>query len=113
PGRDRWRSDMADSTGLPSVEERQAFAQKLGQFREGLAASDQRMLDAMVIVAFTPTEQHEVQPFSNFYAGPQFVPSTSSPNPGWYNGSGAAARNGTAWGTTAPPRWTRTSTTAD
>jgi hypothetical protein len=85
---------------LPSVEECQAFAQKLGRFREDLPASEQRMLDAMVIVAFTPTEQHEVQPYSNFYAGTQFVPSTSSPNPVWYNGSGAAAWNQTGWGAT-------------
>ncbi len=91
---------MADPKGLPSVEERQAFAQKLGRFREGLPASEQRMLDAMVIAAFAPTEPNDVQPYSNFYAGAQFVPSTSSPNPAWYNGSGAAAWNQTPWGTT-------------
>jgi hypothetical protein len=91
---------MADSTQFPSVEERQAFAQKLGRFREGLPASEQRMLDAMVAAAFTPTDQGDVKPFSSFYTGPQFVPSTSSPNPAWYNGSGAAAWNHTPWGTT-------------
>ena len=91
---------MADPTELPSVEERQAFAQKLGRFREGLSASEQRMLDAIIITAFAPTEGNDVQPFSNFYAGAQFVPSTSSPNPAWYNGSGAAAWNQTGWGTT-------------
>ena len=91
---------MADAVGFPSVEERQAFAQKLGRFREALPASEQRMLDAMVLVAFAPTEQNEVQPYSNFYAGTQFVPSTSSANPAWYNGSGAAAWNQTPWGGT-------------
>jgi hypothetical protein len=63
-----WRSDMADPTQLPGVEERQAVAQQLGRFREGLPASEQRMLDAMVMVAFT--EQGEVQPYSTFYGGP-------------------------------------------
>ena len=91
---------MADPAGIPSVEERQAFAQKVGRFREGLPASEQRMLDAMVIAAFAPTDGHEVQPFSNFYAGTQYVPSTSSANPAWYNGSGAAAWNQTPWGGT-------------
>jgi hypothetical protein len=91
---------MADTTGFPSEEECKAFAQKLGGFREGLSASQQRMLDVMVMTAFTPTEQDEVQPFSNFYGGTQFVPSTSSPNPTWYNGSGAAAWNQTPWGGT-------------
>src|SRR5436309_13472788 len=91
---------MADPVGIPSVEERQAFAQQLGRFREGLPTSEQRMLDAMVIVAFASTEPNEVQPYSNFYAGAQFVPATSSPNPAWYNGSGASAWNQTPWGTT-------------
>jgi hypothetical protein len=89
---------MSEQTSMPSVAECQAFAQRLGRFREGLPASEQRMLDAMVMVAFT--EQGDVQPYSQFYGGAQFVPSTSSPNPAWYNGSGAAAWNGTPWGTT-------------
>jgi hypothetical protein len=91
---------MADATQLPSVEERQAFAQKLGRFREGLTGSEQRMLDTMVAIAFAPAREDEVQPFSHNYYGPQFVPSTSSGNPAWYNGSGAAAWNGTQWGVT-------------
>jgi len=91
---------MADPSGLPSVEERQAFAQKLGRIREGLPASEQRMLDAMVIAAFAPTEPNEVQPYSDIYGGVQYVPATSSPNPAWYNGSGAAAWNQTPWGST-------------
>jgi len=91
---------MADLNQLPSVEERQAFAQKLGRFREGLPDGEQRMLDAMVIAAFTPTEGNDVQPYGTFYAGAQYVPATSSPNPAWYNGSGAAAWNQTGWGAT-------------
>ena len=91
---------MVDPTQLPSIEERQAFAKKLGGLRETLTANEQRMLDAMVMAAFSPMDQGEVRPYSNFYAGAQFVPSTSSPNPAWYNGSGAAAWNQTPWGTT-------------
>jgi len=89
---------MSEQAAMPSEAERQAFAQKVGRFREGLPASEQRMLDAMVMVAFT--EQGDVQPYSNLYGGVQYVPATSSPNPGWYNGSGAAAWNGTPWGRT-------------
>ena len=91
---------MSESSQLPSVEERQVFAQKLGQFRATLPGSEQRMLDAMVAAAFTPQEEGDVQGYEWFYTGPQFVPSTSSHNPAWYNGSGAAAWNGTPWGTT-------------
>jgi hypothetical protein len=90
---------MSEQAQLPSVEERQAFAQKLGQFRGGLSASEQRILDAMVIAAFTPQDQADVQGYEWFYTGPQYVPSTSSRNPYWYNGSGAAAWNQTPWGT--------------
>ena len=43
----------SEQSSMPSVAERQAFAQKLGRFREDLPASEQRMLDAMVMVAFT------------------------------------------------------------
>jgi hypothetical protein len=54
----------------------------------------------MVVAAFAPSTANDVQPYSQFYAGPQFVPSTSSRNPAWYNGSGAAAWNQTPWGVT-------------
>ena len=91
---------MTEQPQLPSVEERQAFAQRLGQIRAGLPANEQRMLDAMVMAAFTPQDQGDVQGYEWFYTGPQYVPSTSSHNPSWYNGSGAAAWNRTPWGTT-------------
>ncbi|HEY7065203.1 MAG TPA: hypothetical protein VII06_27245 [Chloroflexota bacterium] len=91
---------MADPTPFPSVEARQAFAQKVGRFREGLPPSEQRMLDAMVAAAFAPMAEDDLRPYSQFYTGAQYVPATSSPNPGWYNGSGAAAWNHTPWGTT-------------
>ena len=91
---------MSEQSSMPSVAECQAFAQKLGRFRSTLSTQEQRMLDAMAMAAFTPVDQPDVQGYEWFYTGPQFVPSTSSPNPAWYNGSGAAAWNGTVWGTT-------------
>ena len=90
---------MSEQSQLPSVEERQAFAQKLGQFRASLPPQEQRMLDAMVVTAFAPSNQRDVQGYEWFYTGPQYVPPTSSANPWWYNGSGAAAWNRTPWGT--------------
>ena len=91
---------MSEQTQLPSVEQCQAFAQKLGQFRTHLPPHEQRMLDTMVIAAFTPSDQADVQGYGWFYTGAQYVPPTSSSNPWWYNGSGAAAWNQTPWGTT-------------
>ncbi|HZS01323.1 MAG TPA: hypothetical protein VFE37_21570 [Chloroflexota bacterium] len=91
---------MSEEQQLPNVTERRAFAQKLGQFRATLAPQEQRMLDAMAMAAFAPTDQADVQGYEWFYGGPQYVPTTSSHNPWWYNGSGAAAWNQTAWGTT-------------
>ncbi len=88
---------MAEQGQLPSEQEREAFAQKLGEFRKSLPANEQRMLDAMAVAAFKPAD---VEGYEWFYTGPQYVPSTSSHNPYWYNGSGAAAWNGTPWGTT-------------
>jgi hypothetical protein len=87
---------MAEQPQFPSVEERQAFAQKLGEFRDSLPQGEQRMLDAMAMAAFKP--QSDVEGYEWFYSGPQYVPSTSSRNPYWYNGSGAAAWNQTPWG---------------
>ena len=91
---------MAQQAPLPSEQERQAFAQKLGQFRGTLPQSEQRMLDAMVMAAFQPDSQTDVQGYEWFYAGPQYTGGSSSHNPWWYNGSGAAAWNQTPWGTT-------------
>jgi hypothetical protein len=91
---------MSEQTQVPSVDDCQAFAQKLGRLRATLSRQEQRMLDTMVVAAFTPCDQGDVQGYEWFYTGPQYVPPTSSPNPWWYNGSGAAAWNRTPWGTT-------------
>src|SRR5215210_2237863 len=91
---------MSAQPQLPSLEERQAFVQKLAQFRTTLPPRLQRMLDTMAIAAFAPPDLADVEGYEWFYGGPQYVPPTSSPNPWWYNGSGAAAWNRTAWGTT-------------
>ncbi|HLH22248.1 MAG TPA: hypothetical protein VK066_06980 [Chloroflexota bacterium] len=91
---------MSEQDQMPSVAECQAFAQKLGQFRNTLPRQQQCMLDAMAMAAFAPADQPDVQGYEWFYGGPQYTPSTSSHNPWWYNGSGAAAWNQTVWGTT-------------
>jgi hypothetical protein len=90
---------MSEHTGLPGVEEREAFARKVSRFRAVLPPDEQRMLDAMVTAAFTRIEVGDVQGYQRFYYGPEFVPPTSSYNPWWYNGSGAAAWDQTPWGT--------------
>jgi hypothetical protein len=82
---------MTQQTPLPSEQERQAFTQKLGQFRATLPPAEQRMLDAMVIAAFKPQDDQAVEGYEWFHGGTEWVPSTSSPNPWWYHGSGAAA----------------------
>ena len=90
---------MSEHTELPSVEERQAFARKLGQFRAVLPPGEQRMLDAVVMAAFAPPGEGDVQGYQGFHPAPEFVPPTSSYNPWWYNGSGAAAWDQTPWST--------------
>ena len=90
---------MSDRGELPGVDERQAFARKLGQFRGVLPPGEQRMLDAMVMAAFTPREAAEVEGYQWSRPLPEWVPPTSSYNPWWYNGSGAAAWDRTPWGT--------------
>ena len=89
---------MAESHALPTDAEHRAFTQKLGQFRSTLPTGEQRMLDALAMAAFTPAGD-DVQGYEWFYTGPQYVPTTSSHNPWWYNGSGAAAWNQTPAGT--------------
>ena len=86
---------MSQSVSLPSVEERKAFVQKLRQFRGSRPESGQRLLDAMVIAAFTPDQPSEVQGCAWFYGTPE----QGHPNPWWYRGSGADAWNGTRWET--------------
>jgi hypothetical protein len=96
---------VPEPTDLPSEQERQAFAQRLGAFRQTLSTNEKRMLDAMAIAAFTPDSEQAVRGYEWFYTPEQYVPYTSSPNPGWYNGSGAAAWNQTRW----RPVWINTS----
>ena len=57
---------MTRSTALPSDREREAFANKLVQFRDSLTPTEQRMLDAMAIAAFGPREP-EVEGYTWFY----------------------------------------------
>ncbi|HEY7065554.1 MAG TPA: hypothetical protein VII06_29035 [Chloroflexota bacterium] len=51
---------------FPSENERKAFVEKLAQFRNGLPASEQRMLDAMAAAAFQPRDQGDVQGYGYF-----------------------------------------------
>ena len=90
---------MSERSEFPSVEAREVFARKVGQFRAVLPPGEQRMLDAMVIAAFAPHAADDVEGYQAFYGGPEYVPHTSSYNPWWYNGSGAAAWDQTPWGT--------------
>jgi len=70
---------MSEQAQLPTVEERQAFGQKLGQFRAELSADQQRMLDAMVMAAFTPQDQADVQGYWWFWGNDPATPQ-------WYSG---------------------------
>lgn len=87
---------MAQDVTLPSEAEREAFARRLGEFRTDLLPSEQRILDAMVMVAFSPVD--DVQAYTNFYDTSQVVGPNSSPNPWWYAGSGTSAWNQSRWG---------------
>ena len=70
---------MAD-VQFPNESERKAFLEKLGQFRNTLPQTEQRMLDAMATAAFQPQgAQGDVQgygwvptPGGPVYVGPQF-----------------------------------------
>ena len=84
---------MSQTQPLPSDAERQAFVEKLDRFRTGLPASEQRMLDAMFLAAFTPQRPDEVQG----YEGVRWVPERTDPYAWWYRGSGGAAWNNTPW----------------
>ena len=86
---------MSQTQPLPSDAERQAFVEKLDQFRATLPASEQRMLDAMFLAAFTPEGSGDVQG----YEGHQLVYDNRDPYASWYHGSGAAAWNRTPWQT--------------
>ena len=84
---------------LPGQQAQRSFSEKLDKFRGTLSQDEQRVLDGMM-AATGPQQSGDVEGYEWFYSGPQYVPSTSSRNPYWYNGSGAAAWNGTPWGTT-------------
>jgi hypothetical protein len=49
------------------------------------------------MAAFRPASQDAVEGYEWFYGPEQYVAPTSSPNPWWYHGSGAAAWNQTVW----------------
>jgi hypothetical protein len=73
----------------PSEAERKAFVEKLAQFRGTLPQGEQRMLDAMAIVAFGAPEDEDVQGYQWFYAGP---------TPIFYQTGYAVAWQATPWG---------------
>ena len=71
---------MSQQAEFPDEGERQAFLEKLGQFRRTLSQSEQRFLDAMATVAFTPYQPHsdvqgygwQTTPTGVSWAGPRF-----------------------------------------
>ena len=69
---------MAQSTALPSDSEREAFANKLLQFRNSLTPTEQRMLDTMAIAAFSPKEP-EVEGYKWLYRTERWH------RPDWYH----------------------------
>jgi hypothetical protein len=83
---------------FPNESERKAFLEKLGQFRNTLPQSEQRMLDAMATAAFQPQNpEGDVQgygwvpgPYGPLYVGPTFYQT------GW-----TYQWNATPWG----PAW--------
>ena len=86
---------MSQTQPLPSDAERQAFVEKLDQFRSGLSASEQRMLDAMFVAAFTPRQSAEVQGHGIY----RWLPATQDPYVSWYQSGGGDAWIGTPWET--------------
>ena len=80
---------MSDAQ-MPSESERKAFIEKLGQFRNTLPQSEQRMLDAMAMAAFHG-EEGDVQGYQWFYGGYYAAPV-------WYQTGYATQWYGTPWG---------------
>jgi len=79
----------------PSEAILQAFGEHLDQFRGTLPDEQRTLLDSMLATALRPEEQGEdTQTFWTGYTG-----TNTSANPAWYQGSGAAAWNNSAWGT--------------
>jgi hypothetical protein len=73
---------MAQEVQYPSETERKAFMEKLGQFRGTLNDKEQRLLDGMVIQAFQPEKEGDVQGYIWLWNGYGYVwqPTT----PAWY-----------------------------
>jgi hypothetical protein len=88
---------MSEPAELPSAQERQDFARRLGEIRATLPASQQRMLDAAIMVAFAPGAHGDVQGYEWFYGPGEPASSQRSASPRWYEGSEAAAWDETAW----------------
>ncbi len=88
---------MSEPAGLPSTQERQEFARRLGEIRGTLPASQQRMLDAAIMVAFAPGAHGDVQGYEWFYGAGERASTPGSATPVWYQGSEAAAWDETAW----------------
>ena len=72
---------MSQQQGL-SEQERRAFMDRLGQFRQTLPEREQQMLDGMVLAAFTPQNQGEVQGYDWIWTGTNYV--WRQPVPAWY-----------------------------
>jgi hypothetical protein len=86
---------MAQQRQPPSEALLQTFGERLTQFRESLPEEQRQLLDTMVVAALRPeAQEEEVQSYWAQYNGIR-----TSPNPGWYSGSGAAAWNNSSWGT--------------
>ncbi len=71
---------------MAQEQQRQAFIQKLGQFRATLSPDEQRMLDAMVMTA-EGARPGDVEGYSWFFGN-------DSTNPSWYTGSTDAVAPG-------------------
>jgi hypothetical protein len=77
----------------PSEATLQAFGEHLDQFRGTLPDEQRPLLDTMLAAGLRP-EGQDVQTYWAQYNGVN-----TSANPAWYQGSGAAAWNNSAWGT--------------
>jgi hypothetical protein len=78
-------------------ESRREFIQKLGQFRKTLPQDQQKMLDAMVIVAEGAHNQNEVTPYGWIYG------SGDPANPKYYDGTLAPGQTSPWWETYNQP----------
>ncbi|HWP28176.1 MAG TPA: hypothetical protein VFB73_06500 [Chloroflexota bacterium] len=67
---------------VPTESERKAFMEKLGQFRSTLTPNEQRLLDGMVLAAFTPQDQGDVKGYAWIWTGAGYVWQPDPPP--WY-----------------------------